>query len=724
MKMQRASRGLLLSLLFLVGGWHAPNAAHAAPCTKTTTMTGGWSTGTTWGGTAPTATDVACIASGHVISVNTGAGVAAELQVSGTLQRDSSSSARAVSVGGPVTIDASGTITAASSSSPRVYTLNIKGDFTNNGTLTTVSGSNTLDIVLNGTLAQSIVGPNVPVFNNLTINNAAGVSLTVNSTVNALLALTAGNLAAGTGLNQLTMGSAATITSAGGGDVTGDVVRNFAFAASTTYGFNNLNTSINFAVGGTFPSAITINLNKVKPSEFVTAIARTYTITPTGGSGFSATLRLRYAASEVGAMTEANLDLWKNDGSGYVNQGGTQNNGDATNRYVELAGVGAFSAWAISDTAPAVDSPTPTASASRTPTNTSTNTPTSTATLTPTQTATDTATESPTATATQTPTQTATETATQTPTSTPTETHTETPTSTPSDTPTQTPTDTATQTPTRTATNTPTQTATNTPTRTPTSTPTGTPTSTPSETPTSTPSATPTRTPTFSPTATATSTPSHTPTQTATNTATQSATNTPTRTPTITATNTATGGPTDSPTSTPTQTPTSTPSNTPTLTPTATPTATPSVTPTRTPTRTPTLSPTVTATSTPTATPTQTATHTPTRTATSTPTTSATRTPTRTPTQTATSTSTSPASATPTRAPSENTGPEACSDNFDNDFNGLTDCDDPDCNLVPPCSTAAAAPVLSMTSIALLAALLLLFGVARFRDSRRRDSRS
>lgn len=237
---------------------------------------------------------------------------------------------------------------------------------------------------------------------------------------------------------------------------------------------------------------------------------------------------------------------------------------------------------------------------------------------------------------------------------------------------------------------------THTPTHTPTLTQTPTVTITPTSTPTDTPTATPTSTPTN--TSTPTSTPTHTPTVTETPTQTPTPTVTDTPTVTVTPTSTASSTPTNTPTSTPTHTATNTPTSTPTITntPTQTATYTPTNTPTSTPTRTGTFTPTSTATITPT--PTQTATPTQTPTSTITPT------PTITPTATSTPTPT------PTLAPFENaSGTLACRDHFDNDGDGLTDCQDPDCTGVAPC--AATAPAASPTGMALLVGILSLVGV-------------
>lgn len=229
-----------------------------------------------------------------------------------------------------------------------------------------------------------------------------------------------------------------------------------------------------------------------------------------------------------------------------------------------------------------------------------------------------------------------------------------------------------------------------------------------------------TPTPTSTPTITETVTPTNTPTITPTNTPTLTPTTSPTSSPTQTATLTPTTSPTNSPTNSPTTSPTNSPTNSPTTSPTQTSTSTPTLTPTTSATSTPTHTPTTSATSTPTLTPTISATQTPTRTATTTPTITPTRTPTSSPTITLTATISATPTVTPTSNVMENVGGNAnCSDGFDNDFDGLIDCADPDCANIPPCN--AVAPVMSPPAALLLAVLLSLvglFGLARSRQQR------
>src|SRR4029079_4880848 len=94
---------------------------------------------------------------------------------------------------------------------------------------------------------------------------------------------------------------------------------------------------------------ILVNLAKntpVGPPPFPGAVARTYTITPTGGAGFSATLRLHYLDSELNGNVENQLGLFRLGGV-WVRQGRT-GSVDTVNNWAELSGVTQFSAWTLS----------------------------------------------------------------------------------------------------------------------------------------------------------------------------------------------------------------------------------------------------------------------------------------------------------------------------------------------------------------------------------------
>jgi fibronectin-binding autotransporter adhesin len=90
----------------------------------------------------------------------------------------------------------------------------ILGNWINNGGTHTATGASTVNF--NGSTAQTIGGSAATTFNNLIIDNAAGVALGNNETVNAVLTMTNGNLTIPTG-NTLTVESGSAIAGSGFG---------------------------------------------------------------------------------------------------------------------------------------------------------------------------------------------------------------------------------------------------------------------------------------------------------------------------------------------------------------------------------------------------------------------------------------------------------------------------------------------------------------------------
>jgi spore coat protein U-like protein len=148
------------------------------------------------------------------------------------------------------------------------------------------------------------------------IGNAPGCTLNRDVDVTGQLALTNGDIT--TGANPLTLAPLATTT--GAGDVWGSTRRAGTLTAGKVYTFGNPNISLNFASATTMPTDVTINLVAGPPVGFAGAVNRSYTITPNGGSNYSATVRLRYLAGELGANIESRLHLWRYDGTAWQNQ--------------------------------------------------------------------------------------------------------------------------------------------------------------------------------------------------------------------------------------------------------------------------------------------------------------------------------------------------------------------------------------------------------------------
>ncbi|CAG0946391.1 hypothetical protein ANRL1_02968 [Anaerolineae bacterium] len=139
----------------------------------------------------------------------------------------------------------------------------------------------------------------------------------------------------------LTLGAGAIVS--GAGEIIGTVRRNTP--GNTTRTYHTANTQITLT--GSSLSSLDVVLTKGNPGQLTNYVARKYTITSGSGSFTSATMRLPYQVSEFKGITnEANLKLWRNNGTRWVLQGGTA---DAVNHWVDLSGVIQFSPWTISD---------------------------------------------------------------------------------------------------------------------------------------------------------------------------------------------------------------------------------------------------------------------------------------------------------------------------------------------------------------------------------------
>ncbi|MCK9400620.1 MAG: hypothetical protein M0Q51_11595, partial [Bacteroidales bacterium] len=221
--------------------------------------------------------------------------------VSGTLDFNS---ALGVKTLGDITINIGGTWTSTGNSA-----LTITGSLTNDGTFAEENGM----VTFIGSSAQTITG--ACTFNNITVNNAAGVTASANQTVNGVLYLSS-NASATQGCLEmstytLTMGANATTT--GTGDVTG-IVKRTSLDPATSYTFGNQYTTINFRNVGTLPTDVSVKITiGSAPAWKTDAVERTYDIIQTGGSGSFTTLNLHYLDSELNGNTENTLVKWACD---------------------------------------------------------------------------------------------------------------------------------------------------------------------------------------------------------------------------------------------------------------------------------------------------------------------------------------------------------------------------------------------------------------------------
>jgi hypothetical protein len=274
---------------------------------------------------------------------NQGAGLTTIFDVDNTADGAHTLSGAGITTFGNFTINASNAVDAGT------HNFNVVGAaFTSTGTFTGNAGT----VTFNGLVSQAITGDGVKNFGGLLVNNVNGVSVLngaqpVDAAVLGILTLNTDlTVVPGAILQQIG-------TSAGAADVLGTVRRTDLGGVARTFG--NLNNQITIN-SGTPPTQLDFNLVKVVPTGFpagVKVVPRTYTLTPTGGAGISATLRLRYIdpAELAGpGITESRLVLWKDTtgADNWVAQGGTV---DTAGNHVTHSGITSFSRWAIAEAA-------------------------------------------------------------------------------------------------------------------------------------------------------------------------------------------------------------------------------------------------------------------------------------------------------------------------------------------------------------------------------------
>jgi hypothetical protein len=248
-----------------------------------------------------------------------------------------------------LTISGSGTKTL-------VDNLTLSGNLTNNGTLST--GTGTISFI--GTIAQTVSGTSTLTCNNLIINNSAGVSSSIDLTVNGTLTISTDNPSTNdkgaldmTNSSVLHMGAIS--STSGPGDVSGIINRSHTFNTSTFYSFGNQNNGVTFASvstypGQTLPSSVSLNVHigtapnwsANSGAVMTNPIKRYYDIFQTGGNGTRALLQVHYKDNEVPTgVTKNQLTIWScsNIAGTFYNKESGRSSYDLTNDFVTIQDV-------------------------------------------------------------------------------------------------------------------------------------------------------------------------------------------------------------------------------------------------------------------------------------------------------------------------------------------------------------------------------------------------
>lgn len=198
-------------------------------------------------------------------------------------------------------------------------------------------------IVFNGVASQNLDFSGDSLLN-VSVTNAAGVVLTDNLTITGNLNLT-GDIT--TGVSTLTLGSAAVVS--GAGKIVGNVARttDATVTGVRTIPVGTTPVTVDITAAGTGTGTLAASTTASAGANLpvgATGINRTWDITATGLSGFTATVTLAYLDGDLGAANEANLKLARFNGSTWDVLPTTVN---TTNNTATATGVTAFSTWTL-----------------------------------------------------------------------------------------------------------------------------------------------------------------------------------------------------------------------------------------------------------------------------------------------------------------------------------------------------------------------------------------
>lgn len=196
----------------------------------------------------------------------------------------------------------------------------------------------------NGSAAQ-VMGTGLPAtVNNLTINNANGVTLSASTAVDGTLSLMSGDLDLNG--NDVSLGTSGILSETPGNTVKGT---SGVITASRSLNAPDVLTNIaGLGIGiGSLADLGTTAITRghaVQTGNGNSSIRRYFDITPANNTGLNATFGMMYDVSELNSIPESNLTLFKSVDNGvtWTGQGGTVN---TLFKVIYITDVNSFSRW-------------------------------------------------------------------------------------------------------------------------------------------------------------------------------------------------------------------------------------------------------------------------------------------------------------------------------------------------------------------------------------------
>ena len=247
--------------------------------------------------------------------------------------------------GGTMTFNGNITIGSGTTLSSNNKTMNVAGNWINNGTFT--QGTST--VVFNGTTAQTIGGSTSTIFNNVTINNTADVTLLNNQTVNGVLTFITGKLE--TGPYNVIFGTTGSIS---GEDASKYLVGDLTISRVVGTGTINNLGGAGFSILNTGDNLGTVSVTRISGSAgIITAggnqgIARKWIITSTNPPSSGRSISFSWVSDDDNGVNLVNALIFRSaDGSEPWTPIGIAQNVSSTRTITATTNV--FSTWTVAD---------------------------------------------------------------------------------------------------------------------------------------------------------------------------------------------------------------------------------------------------------------------------------------------------------------------------------------------------------------------------------------